>query len=223
MKDLPLAARLFVGAVLAAGALTLLAFWPHGIANPLLFAFLLGCSSLASALKVSLPLASSGSTMSVSYAVDFAALLLLGADQTMLVAAASAFSQCTFRTQTKSAPYRTLFSMASLVLTVKAAGLAYTLLGGTIGGAVHAVLDHQAAGRRGDDVFRFQHAVHRDRDRLVDAAVDRPRLERKLPVERAELFRRCAGGGDRGQRDRSRRLLDGVTRGGAALSDLPDL
>ena len=35
--------------------------------------------------------------MSVSYAVDFASLLLLGADETMLVAAASAFSQCTFR------------------------------------------------------------------------------------------------------------------------------
>ena len=131
MKDLPIAARLFVGAVLAAGALTLIVFWPRGIANPLLLVFLLGCSSLASALKVSLPLASSGSTMSVSYAVDFAALLLLGADQTMIVAAASAFSQCTFRTQTRSATYRTLFSMASLVLTVKAAGWAFTLLGGT--------------------------------------------------------------------------------------------
>ena len=131
MKDLPIAARLFVGAVLATGALTLAVFVPHAIANPLLFAFLLASSSLASALKVSLPLASSGSTMSVSYAVDFASLLLLGADETMLVAAASAFSQCTFRTQSRSAPYRTLFSMASLVLTVKAAGWAYTLLGGT--------------------------------------------------------------------------------------------
>src|SRR4051794_34719634 len=69
--------------------------------------------------------------MSVSYAVDFAALLLLGADQTMIVAAASAWSQCTFRTQSRSATYRTLFSMASLVLTVKAAGWAYSQLGGT--------------------------------------------------------------------------------------------
>ncbi len=133
MKDLPVAARLFVGVVLAAGVVTLFVFAPHSIANPLLFAVLLACSSLASALKVSLPLASSGSTMSVSYAVDFAALLLLGADQTMLVAAASAWSQCTFRTQSRSAPYRTLFSMASLVLTVKAAGWAYLLLGGTSG------------------------------------------------------------------------------------------
>jgi diguanylate cyclase (GGDEF)-like protein/putative nucleotidyltransferase with HDIG domain len=111
--------------------LTFAWFAPHTIVNPALFAVLLGCSSLASALKVNLPLATSGSTMSVSYAVDFGALLLLGADETMIVAAASAYAQCTFRTQTRSAPYRTLYSMASLVLTVKAAGWAYSLLGGT--------------------------------------------------------------------------------------------
>jgi diguanylate cyclase (GGDEF)-like protein/putative nucleotidyltransferase with HDIG domain len=69
--------------------------------------------------------------MSVSYAVDFAALLLLGANETMVVAAASAWSQCTFRTQARSAPYKTLFSMASLMITVKAAGWIYVWLGGT--------------------------------------------------------------------------------------------
>ncbi|HZR25254.1 MAG TPA: HD domain-containing phosphohydrolase [Vicinamibacterales bacterium] len=141
MKDLPLAARLYVGAVLTAGALTIVAFAPRSIENLVLFVALLGCSSLASALKVSLPLATSGSTMSVSYAVDFASLLLLGADQTMIVGAASAFSQCTFRTQSRSAPYRTLFSMASLVLTVKAAGAVYTWLGGTPPGAHFSFAD----------------------------------------------------------------------------------
>ncbi len=130
MNQLPIAARLYVGAVLAAGAVVLAAFGPHTIAHPALFFALLACSSVASALKVSLPLAASGSTMSVSYAVDFAALLLLGANETMLVGAASAASQCTFRTKARSAPYRTLFSMASLVLTVKASGLAYAWLGG---------------------------------------------------------------------------------------------
>src|SRR5437773_772101 len=131
MKDLPVAARVYVTAICVAGVLVAGFFAPHTLDHPWLFLTLLVCSSLASALKVSLPLASSGSTMSVSYAVDFAALLLLGADQTMLVAGASAWSQCTFRTQTRSAPYRTLFSMASLMLTVKAAGWAFTLLGGT--------------------------------------------------------------------------------------------
>src|SRR5215472_5117995 len=140
MKDLPLGARLYVGAILTAGALVIVAFAPR-IDNYILFALLLACSSFASALKVSLPLATSGSTMSVSYAVDFASLLLIGADQTMVVAAASAFSQCTFRTQSRSAPYRTLFSMASLVLTVKAAGLVYAALGGPPPGAALSFTD----------------------------------------------------------------------------------
>jgi len=140
MKDLPIAARIFVGSVLTAGLVTLILFAPHSIDNPLLFAALLCFSSLASALKVNLPLASSGSTMSVSYAVDFAALLLLGANETMIVAAASAYTQCTFRTQTRSDVYRTLFSMASLVVTVKAAGLVYVWLGGAPPGTAFSLL-----------------------------------------------------------------------------------
>src|SRR4249920_1809632 len=130
MKQLPVAARVYVVAVCVAGALVGAYFAPHSVARPGLFIALIVCSSVASALKVSLPLATSGSTMSISYAVDFAALLLLGADETMVVAATSAWSQCTFRTQSRAAIYRTLFSMASLVLTVKAAGLAYAWLGG---------------------------------------------------------------------------------------------
>jgi len=136
MKDLPVPARLFVGAVLTAGAVVLAVFVPRAITNLPLFAALLLLSSLASAFKVTLPLASSGSTMSVSYAVDFASLLLLGPDETMLVAAASAWSQCTIRTESRTPVYRTLFSIASLVLTVKAAGLAYLALGGSAAGAV---------------------------------------------------------------------------------------
>ena len=42
---------------------------------------------------------------------------------------------------------------------------------------------------------------------LSDAAVDRARLERELPLERAELLRRRRRGGDRRDRDRQRRLL----------------
>ena len=125
-----------------------------------LFAALLLLSSLTSAFKVSLPLASSGSTMSVSYAVDFAALLLLGADETMIVAVTSAWSQCTFRTQSRTAPYRTLFSMASLVITVKAVGVVYDWLGGRAPRSrFRSVAIREAAGRRGDDVLRLQHRL----------------------------------------------------------------
>src|SRR6266853_1450033 len=125
MKDLPVAARAYVTVVCVAGVLVAAFNAPHSLNHAGLFLALLVCSSVASALKVSLPLATSGSTMSISYAVDFAALLLLGANETMFVAATSAWSQCTFRVQSKSPVYRTLFSMASLVLTVKLAGLVY--------------------------------------------------------------------------------------------------
>jgi diguanylate cyclase (GGDEF)-like protein/putative nucleotidyltransferase with HDIG domain len=83
--------------------------------------------------KVTLPLARSGSTMSVSYAVDFASLLLLGPDETMLVAAVSAWSQCTFRIKERNPAHRTLFSMACLIVTVQAAGTVYIYLGGVPG------------------------------------------------------------------------------------------
>src|SRR5918992_4855629 len=131
MKSLPLPARLYVGAVIGLGAALLVAFFPvESLASPWLFLLLLLLSSITSVFKVSLPLARSGSTMSVSYAVDFAALLLLGPNETMVVAAASAYSQCTFRIKEPNPLYKTLFSMACLVLTVQAAGHVYIALNG---------------------------------------------------------------------------------------------
>ena len=135
MKSLPLAARLYVGAVVAAGGFLLAADFPlpQDFEQPVWFAVLFILSSVASAFKVSLPLAKSGSTMSVSYAVDFLSLLLLGPRQTMLVAVASAWSQCTFRMSEKNPIYRTLFSMACLTITVQVAGLVFANLGGIPG------------------------------------------------------------------------------------------
>src|SRR5687767_11327026 len=122
MKSLPLPARLYVGTVIALGAVLLVVSFPvKTLGSPWLFLLLLTLSSITSVFKVSLPIARSGSTMSVSYAVDFASLLLLGPDETMVVAAASAYSQCTFRIKERNPTYRTLFSMACLVLTVQAA------------------------------------------------------------------------------------------------------
>jgi diguanylate cyclase (GGDEF)-like protein len=134
MKQLPLAARVYVSAVIAGGALLLVALFPsQQFAHPIWFIALLLFSSITSAFKVNLPLARSGSTMSVSYAVDFLSLILLGPAQTMIVGAISAWAQCTFRMATKNPPYRTLFSMASLVISVQAAGAAFAVLGGVPG------------------------------------------------------------------------------------------
>jgi diguanylate cyclase (GGDEF)-like protein/putative nucleotidyltransferase with HDIG domain len=134
MKSLPLAARVYVCTIIAVGAALLVAFFPtHFFGNVYLFMGLLLLSSVTSVFKVNLPLARRSSTMSVSYAVDFASLLLLGPNETMIVATASAFSQCTFRIQERNPIHRTLFSMACLVITVQAAGVVYHWMGGQPG------------------------------------------------------------------------------------------
>jgi hypothetical protein len=140
MRALPLSARLYVGATIAIGATLVVLLGPRSdFSNIPLFIVLLLTSAITSAFKVSLPLAKSGSTMSVSYAVDFASLLLLGPNETMLVAVTSAWSQCTFRMKTKNPLYRTLFSMACLAITVQASGFAYEYLGGVPGAIAHDV------------------------------------------------------------------------------------
>jgi diguanylate cyclase (GGDEF)-like protein/putative nucleotidyltransferase with HDIG domain len=137
MKTLPRAARIYVSSVIVLGAAFFVAYFPlHTFQDPWrlgMFLLLLLLSAITSVFKVNLPLARSGSTMSVSYAVDFASLLLLGPHETMIVAAASAYSQCTFRIKEPNPKHRTLFSMACLVITVQAAGAAYYLLGGEAG------------------------------------------------------------------------------------------
>ena len=133
MKTLPLPAKVFVCSVIAVGAVLLVSFFPaNSFSSPWIFLLLLLLSSITSVFKVNLPLARSGSTMSVSYAVDFASLLLLGPNETMIVAAASAWSQCSFRIKERNPLYRTLFSMACLVVTVQAAGLIYRWIGPNI-------------------------------------------------------------------------------------------
>ena len=134
MKELPLGARVYVCGIIGIGGALLVWFFPaHFSGNPYLFIALLLLSSITSVFKVNLPLTGRSSTMSVSYAVDFASLLLLGPNETMIVAAASAFSQCTFRIKERNPVYRTLFSMACLVVTVQAAGKVYSWLGGEPG------------------------------------------------------------------------------------------
>lgn len=142
MRALPLPARLYIGATIAVGAVLLVSLGPRAsFDKPWLFLILLLTSAVTSAFKVSLPLARSGSTMSVSYAVDFASLLLLGPNETMIVAVTSAWSQCTFRMKAKNPFYRTLFSMACLAVTVQAAGIAYEMLGGVPGTLGHTIPD----------------------------------------------------------------------------------
>ena len=112
-----------MGAVLLVSLLPTVEF-----AQPYLFLALISLATLSSALKVNLPFDGSVSSMSASYALGFASLILLGPHETMLVAATSAYSQCCLNRKDQNPLYRTLFSMASLIVTVECAGLAYKLL-----------------------------------------------------------------------------------------------
>jgi diguanylate cyclase (GGDEF)-like protein/putative nucleotidyltransferase with HDIG domain len=132
MTHLPTSARVYVSTVVVLGLAMFFVYLPQvKFDQPLLLLGLLLLSSMSAALKVYLPLTTGGSTMSVSYAVDFASLLLLGPHETMFVAAGSAFSQCNLNKKERNPIYRTLFSVSSLVITVQGAGLAFRLLGGT--------------------------------------------------------------------------------------------
>lgn len=117
-----------LGAVVMATALSSLQF-----SEPGLFAALMVLSVISSALKVDMPLGAGGSCISLSYVVDFTALLLFGPGPTMLIAVTSGWSQCTLRMQERNPIYKTLFSMAALAVSVAAAGATYTWLGGTYG------------------------------------------------------------------------------------------
>jgi diguanylate cyclase (GGDEF)-like protein len=126
IKPLSTLARTYMAAVILAGAIVFAVCLPLiALDDPVLFVVLLLLSSATAVLKVHLPLLTSSSTMSVSYAIDFAALLLIGPHGTMLVAATSAFSENHLNARTPTPVHRTLFSMAALVLAVEGAGVAF--------------------------------------------------------------------------------------------------
>jgi len=64
------------------------------------------------------------------HVVDIAALILRGPHTTMIVGAASGWSQTTLNSRSPNPTFRTLFNMSILILTVQAAGQVYLRLGG---------------------------------------------------------------------------------------------
>jgi PAS domain S-box-containing protein len=140
LKDLPLRARWYILTVIAFGALTFILLIPRATFVPVLplLVFVL-LSALTSAFKVQLPIASA-SNMSVSYIVNIASLIVRGPHATMVVGAASGWSQSTLNTHGSNPAYRTLFNMSVLVLTVEASGQVYQRLGGTATGEPAALI-----------------------------------------------------------------------------------
>jgi signal transduction histidine kinase/ActR/RegA family two-component response regulator len=126
-------AQFYVATVMAAGASTLAAFFPSTYPQPALFAVLIVFACLTSLWKVNLPIATaSGSTLSVSYAANLMALLLLGLQPAIIVAVAGVLTQCSYKVKKSYPLYRTLFSAAAEVMTMAATGIAYEQLGGSL-------------------------------------------------------------------------------------------
>ncbi len=138
MRTLPPAARVYVIAVLALGAAICgVTLSTLNLDRPLEFLALLFVAIVASIFKIAVPLpralAHSPLTMSLSFGVNFAALLILGADKATIIAVAAAWSQTKFNARTRSPWYRTLFNMAALAVTMGVTDLVLVALGGTPG------------------------------------------------------------------------------------------
>ena len=126
-------AQFYVAIVMAAGASTFVKFFPDTFPRPALFAVLIVFSCVTSVWKVNLPIStSSGATLSVSYAANLMALLLLGLQPAIIIAVAGVVTQCTYKAKQSYPLYRTLFSAAAEVMTMAATGLMYQQLGGSL-------------------------------------------------------------------------------------------
>ncbi len=123
---------LYVGVVIAAGAGLVAGFGPAAYPSATLVATLVAAMLVVSYFKLRLPLAHGHSTISMAFAVDFVALLTVGADVAMVIAAAGVLVQCMTRVGRRQPLYRTAFSVATVVISVKAAGVTLTALGGGI-------------------------------------------------------------------------------------------
>ncbi len=132
-QRLPRTVQLYVGAVVIAGACAVVVYLPRHWPPLGLFAALVLASCLTSMWKVNLPIPlSSGSTLSVSFAANLAALLLLGPGAAILVAMAGAWTQCTIKVKRPYPLYRTAFSVAAEAVAMAATGVAYRSLGGQL-------------------------------------------------------------------------------------------
>jgi diguanylate cyclase (GGDEF)-like protein/putative nucleotidyltransferase with HDIG domain len=128
---LPAAARAYVVAIVVVGAACLVfAAGQLPFDQGTLFALLMALGIVTSAAKIELPLGRSESTLSLSHAVNFWALFTLGPAASAIIAAVSAWAQCTFGASGRNPLHRVVFSIASLAVTVTVAGLPLAFLMG---------------------------------------------------------------------------------------------
>ncbi len=124
--------RIYIGAVIAAGAGLLVYLAPRHLENPVVAGALLVTTLVLSIFKLRLPLGNGVSTMSMAYAVDFVALIIEGANLAMFLGAIGVLIQCTVRVRRKQPIHRAAFSAAAVIIAVQVAGWGWTALGGSL-------------------------------------------------------------------------------------------
>jgi len=128
---LPLAARCYIATVTGLGAAAvILALQQLSERDAPLLTALAVLSLITAFAKTTLSVPGSASTLSFCYVIDFTALLVLGPAAATLTSALGVWAQGTFRARRRGPRYRTWFSIGALALTVQAAWLTYTWLGG---------------------------------------------------------------------------------------------
>ena len=106
-RTLPLVAQLYVTAVILGGLASVAMSFPRTLPPPVLFLLLASFACLTSAWKVNLPIpVTNGSTLSVSYAANLMALLLLGPEHAVIIAVAGAWIQCRYKAKQPYPLYR---------------------------------------------------------------------------------------------------------------------
>src|SRR5262245_3364296 len=109
--ELPIRARLYVGAITATGFVLLAASVLRGAwAAPGWLIVLVVLSAAVHTLKVDIALGASPLTLSIGYVVNFASMLAFGPAATAWVGAAGAWAQCTLWTKAPNPWYRTAFN-----------------------------------------------------------------------------------------------------------------
>src|SRR5262245_59520127 len=119
-QNVPL--TIYVSGVIAGGAALLVYMAPRSLARPMFAVSVLTAAIVLSLFKVRLPLHKGVSTMTLAYAADLVALLAGDPNLAMLISAAAVLVQCTTRVRRSQPFYRTMFSMAAVVVSVRAAG-----------------------------------------------------------------------------------------------------
>jgi diguanylate cyclase (GGDEF)-like protein len=118
LADLAPGGRVLIVSVLALGVLVLVrSAATLQVERPALFVQMAALALLTATVKLRFPIKGDVSTMSVSNAVSFASMLLLGASSGVLIGAVSAWGQCTFRIRSRNPWHRTAFSVSAVAVS----------------------------------------------------------------------------------------------------------